>query len=135
MCAVAELIATSGHEQLARNINTIGHSLTIRQMLHLYASMFDSEPSTMSAQQQYALEVLTALLTWQRESGLTLNELAWIQPTYKYSDFRDIRELHQCTEQDVHQLAVLQADDGSFPMSHDSMRAVTDILQFTRDEL
>lgn len=60
LCAVAYLIDASGNQSLVAKINS-------KFRYHLLEEMEDAE-----------------LLAWQRQSGLSLRELAMIQPTYEY---------------------------------------------------
>jgi hypothetical protein len=58
-CAVADLVIASGHEALAQRVARTADNAYVRDLA--------SDPE---------------LVRWASESGLTLDELAWIQPTY-----------------------------------------------------
>eukprot|EP00611_Tribonema_gayanum_P002760 TRINITY_DN12093_c0_g1_i1.p1 TRINITY_DN12093_c0_g1~~TRINITY_DN12093_c0_g1_i1.p1 ORF type:complete len:268 (+),score=89.95 TRINITY_DN12093_c0_g1_i1:411-1214(+) len=111
-CAVAHLMISSGHADLARAVNDTHKHSTVRQILS---------------------DALPGLQTWQRDSQLAAAELELIQPTYKF-----LRQRHDCERttpegHKIYSMIVLNdKDSGSRDLKKKDFKAELTLL---RDEL
>jgi len=84
-CAVAHLMQVSGHGDLAREINSRHKHSTIDQI---------------------GRDMNAKLVSWQTQSGLTVGELALIQPTYEFMQAEKARDQFKAIINSLEEVAI-----------------------------